>query len=67
MNIVFKDVNECDEDTDSCHENATCANTDGFYNCTCKIGYGGDGEHCQGKCLTRDILEYLKSCTAFKL
>ena len=56
MNIVSKDVNECDEDTDSCHENATCANTDGFYNCTCKIGYGGDGEHCQGKCLTRDIL-----------
>ena len=40
------DVNECDEGTDECHSNATCSNTVGSYDCTCVLGYSGDGFNC---------------------
>ena len=31
-----------------CHVNAVCQNLVGRYKCTCKIGFSGDGETCQG-------------------
>ncbi|XP_068737819.1 adhesion G protein-coupled receptor E1-like [Montipora capricornis] len=43
---------DCETDNDECwsenecHVNATCTNTIGSYNCTCKKGYGGDGKSC---------------------
>ncbi|XP_022786878.1 platelet-derived growth factor receptor alpha-like isoform X2 [Stylophora pistillata] len=37
--------NECLE-PDICHANATCANTAGSYQCTCKLSYTGDGKSC---------------------
>ena len=40
------DVNECMENLDSCDDNATCSDTDGDFNCTCNIGYEGDGFNC---------------------
>ena len=40
------DVNECDEETADCHSNATCSNTVGSYDCTCVLGYSGDGFNC---------------------
>ena len=40
------DVNECDEGTAKCHSNATCSNTVGSYDCTCVLGYSGDGFNC---------------------
>ena len=47
------DVNECQEDTDSCDDNAYCVNTEGSFKCdNCKPGYldvSGDGKICQGK------------------
>ncbi|XP_078348946.1 uncharacterized protein LOC144633894 isoform X1 [Oculina patagonica] len=41
------DVDECTQGVDECHVNATCNNTEGSYNCTCKDGFTGDGLSCQ--------------------
>ena len=40
------DINECDDKTDICSDNAVCSDTDGSYSCTCKPGYVGDGFSC---------------------
>ena len=45
-NNAYVDVNECDEGTAECHSNATCSNTVGSYDCTCVLGYSGDGFNC---------------------
>ncbi|XP_068718725.1 uncharacterized protein [Montipora capricornis] len=42
------DIDECSSENE-CHVNATCTNTIGSYNCTCKKGYGGDGRNCTEK------------------
>uniref|UniRef100_A0A8C4R292 Uncharacterized protein n=1 Tax=Eptatretus burgeri TaxID=7764 RepID=A0A8C4R292_EPTBU len=39
------DVDECKGNND-CHSNATCSNTDGGHNCTCKGGFTGNGLVC---------------------
>lgn len=58
MGSVFKlanlckfsiDINECERDTHECHDNATCTNTIGDYNCTCNVGFSGDGFECEGE------------------
>ena len=43
------DIDECFTDTDTCHVNATCSNTDGSFTCSCQIGYTGDGMICDGQ------------------
>ena len=45
------DIDECNEGKEDCHSNATCANTEGSYNCTCVYGYSGDGRNCTSKTL----------------
>ena len=43
------DVNECDDGTDNCHVNADCTDTIGSFQCTCSLGYSGDGvDNCTG-------------------
>ena len=42
------DINECELDTDICDNNAECKNTIGSYNCSCEIGYSGNGFNCTG-------------------
>ncbi|XP_044181736.1 uncharacterized protein LOC122962616 [Acropora millepora] len=37
-----QDVDEC-HTANECHQNATCNNTKGSYNCTCNGGFKGDG------------------------
>ena len=44
------DINECEDDTDSCDENADCTNTDGSYTCSCRPGYSGNGMTCSRTC-----------------
>ncbi|XP_064384592.1 deleted in malignant brain tumors 1 protein-like isoform X4 [Halichondria panicea] len=39
------DIDEC-EVTISCHDNATCSNTNGSYICECNDGFFGDGITC---------------------
>ena len=38
------DTDECA--SNPCHPNATCSNTEGGYNCTCKGNFEGDGRTC---------------------
>ena len=42
-------VDECATDADDCHLQATCADTDLSFTCTCNAGFAGDGTSCQGK------------------
>ncbi|XP_022807756.1 signal peptide, CUB and EGF-like domain-containing protein 1 [Stylophora pistillata] len=41
-----KDVNECSTKTHNCNVNAECNNTEGSFNCSCKVGFNGDGKKC---------------------
>jgi len=43
------DINECENGDDNCNENANCTNTEGSFNCTCNLGYTGDGVICTSK------------------
>ena len=50
---IFKsaiaDIDECAEnETNECDINANCTNTEGSYNCACRIGFRGNGKNCTG-------------------
>ena len=47
--FVFADLDECNTHTHNCDINADCANTVGSYSCTCKVGYTGNGQNCNGE------------------
>ena len=44
----YSDIDECGSGSHNCSEHATCINTDGHFNCSCKPGYIGDGYMCSG-------------------
>ena len=56
--IFISDIDECS--LNKCHQNATCTNTKGSYNCTCKDGFVGDGKDCTGKTLTMNKLSVVR-------
>ena len=39
-------IDECDTGHNTCHEYADCRDTDGSYDCKCKVGFTGDGLVC---------------------
>ena len=46
------DFDECvNPETNDCHANALCNNTEGSYICRCRSGYQGNGTNCTGKYL----------------
>ena len=47
--LMLLDIDECSNGSHDCDVNANCTNTNGSYSCTCKEGYTGKGESCQGK------------------
>ena len=49
MNFNSLDIDECEEDTDNCHDSAMCKNIFGSFLCTCNPGYSGDGVNCSSK------------------
>ena len=51
MNSNSLDIDECEEETDNCHDNAMCENSFGSFRCTCNPGYSGDGVNCSSKLL----------------
>ena len=55
------DIDECSSENE-CHLDATCTNTKGSYNCTCKDGFEGDDKNCTGnhKELTQEELRERK-------
>ena len=43
---LLSDIDECAMNTDKCHMNANCTNTEGSHTCNCISGYTGDGSYC---------------------
>ena len=49
MQTFHTDVNECEDGgLNHCHENTSCTNTEGSFNCDCNDGYSGSGTECTG-------------------
>ena len=48
ISFVVSDVDECTDGTHGCNENATCRNLNGSYECTCNVGFYGNGIICTG-------------------
>ena len=48
ISFLLPDIDECLSGSHACNVTANCTNTDGSHNCTCKEGYTGDGQSCQG-------------------
>ena len=59
-NLLCTDINECVSGSAECHNNATCTNTEGSYECSCDTGFTGDGFNC-----TSEIV--IESCTALQV
>ena len=50
--VLFIDIDECSDGQHGCHDNATCANSEGGYECSCKTGFDdvtGNGTVCVKK------------------
>ena len=52
-NVSLADIDECTRDDHECHQDAECINTVGSYNCSCNLGFEGDGNNCK-----RELLVY---------
>ena len=65
MKIII-DIDEC-VGNNSCHQNATCMNKPGSYNCTCNKDDGGsdfegNGTHCKGNIINTCVNYFYSIC-----
>ena len=44
---IFLDIDECF--SNPCHNNASCTDTEGSFDCQCNTGYSGNGLNCSSK------------------
>ena len=51
FSTCYVDIDECSNGGHNCHQNATCINTPGHFNCSCHPGFTGDGHQCYGMIL----------------
>ena len=42
------DINECVASPSLCDADAVCINNEGSYQCSCQVGFTGDGATCNG-------------------
>ena len=49
ISFLNLELNECEDNLDNCHPNATCNNTQGSFTCMCEAGFEGNGTDCQGR------------------
>ena len=54
--VNHSDINECEKNV--CYVNATCINTLGSYNCSCREGFTGNGISCEGMFLIMYISHF---------
>ena len=52
-------------ETDNCNDNATCTDTIGSFNCTCNLGYTGDGVICTSKLPVPLYIHFGNCCLVF--
>lgn len=45
--FLCMNLNECENNSHECDENALCKDTEGSYECKCDVGYFGDGLTCE--------------------
>ena len=59
-----QDTDECmlDHEVRGCDKNSVCTNTKGSYNCTCDLGYFGDGKTCEKGSCTDDLCSLNEEC-----
>ena len=71
MSFGFADIDECSNDSHVCDANATCTNTIGSHNCTCKEGFTGNGRSCSGTLIfdlpSKSKVKNNVYCTSFVL
>lgn len=56
--LLWTDIDECLENNGGCDKNADCKNVAGGFICTCKTGFSGDGQTCNGRYISA-IVTYI--------
>ena len=60
------DIDECEDDINSCHPDALCTNVPGSHVCRCRKGFEGDGSACVGKNIFSYLNMFLFSISSFQ-
>ena len=64
--LLIADIDECTTEIDNCHENATCNNTFGSFECGCNVGFDGGGVKCTSKACYMLMVEEKFTNVAFR-
>ncbi len=63
MGLNFADIDECNSLFPiDCHENSTCIDTFGSYECICNFGFSGNGTDCSSKFFAYKAVFLKKYC-----